>query len=83
MREDNISWMPVDDEIIILDLQTSRYLALNGSAVLLWRALVDGTTEAALVELLVSTYAIDDAIAQRDVIAFLDSLAERHFLLDT
>ena len=80
VRGENLTWLPVNEEIIVLDLSTSRYLSVNGSGVVLWTALVEGATLPALVDLLIETYAIDRERAEADVSAFLESMEERKFL---
>jgi len=80
LKEDDISWLPVEEQILVLDLRTSRYVSLNESAAALWAALAGGGTADELVDVLRTRYDIDVALAQRDVTAFLDGLRERDLL---
>jgi hypothetical protein len=72
VRHENLTWRRVSEEIIILDLDRSVYLALNLSAATLWECLVDGATPDDLVQLLTSEFGVDQIQARSDVDAFLD-----------
>src|SRR3954471_17276462 len=73
LRTDQVSWREVDGEVIVLDLRSSSYFAVNESAVPLWRALANGTTRADMVRDLVDTFGIDEQQAAADVDAFVES----------
>ncbi len=74
-------WRQVGDEVVILDVPTATYLTLNSSAVTLWKQLEEGASPADLAAELVSTYAITEEKAARDVRKFLDALRERSLIL--
>jgi hypothetical protein len=74
-------WRQVGDEVVILDVPTATYLTLNSSAVTLWKHLEEGASPAELAAELVSTYAITEEKAARDVRKFLDALRERSLIL--
>ena len=65
---------------MILDLQGSVYLTLNGSARVLWERLAEPCTEAELAAALVTTYGIDESRAAADVAEFLTDLRRRDLL---
>jgi len=72
IRAEDLSWRDVEDEVVILDLRSSRYLSLNGTGALLWQALDAGADDAALVDLLVDRFGVPAGAAAADVAAFLD-----------
>jgi hypothetical protein len=80
LRPDRLRWTEIDDEIVIVDADTSTYLAANSSAALLWRALAHGATEQELAATLADTYDLDPARAAADVAAFVADLRERRCL---
>jgi hypothetical protein len=80
IRRGEVNWQELDDEVVVLDLASSEYLRLNGSAALLWRRLVDGAEIDDLAELLVGTYGIDPSIASSDAASFTRQLEERGLL---
>ena len=80
LRQDDLAWRTVDDELIAIDVRDSTYLSANGSGLLMWTALAGGTTKEGLVASLVEAYDIDAGTANADVEAFLADLRERGLL---
>lgn len=81
-RTEDLEWQLVDDEIVILDLRTHRYLSLNRAGARLWPLLAKGTSRARLVEELVAGYQIDPRDAGRDVERLLGQLIGAGLLTD-
>ena len=80
IREEDVHWRQVGDEVVILDLRTSQYFSLNGTGALLWPLLSGGATAAELATELATAFDLDAETAQRDVEAFLAALRERDLL---
>jgi hypothetical protein len=74
---DHLAWRQVDDEIVALDVESSRYMGLNESGALLWTAIAQGTTRSELIRLLADTYTLDAEVAERDVDEFLGQCRRR------
>ena len=74
LMTDQVSWSEVGDEIVVLNRST--YYTVAGTGIVLWRLLVEGATEASLVDGLTSAYEVDPGTAQADVAAFLEQLVE-------
>ncbi|HWL32775.1 MAG TPA: PqqD family protein [Gaiellaceae bacterium] len=83
LRNDDLAWRTVDDEMIAIDVRDSTYLSANDSGALLWAALAAGTTKEALAGNLVAAYGIDADTATADVERFLTELRERGLLDET
>lgn len=81
LRTENVDWRLVDGEVVALDLSAKTYFATNASGALLWSRLHSGATRVELVELLCTRYGLTPDIAERDVDAFLDRLAEQGLLV--
>ena len=81
LRNEDLTWQEIDDEIIVLDLRASSYLKLNGTGALLWKQLAAGSDEQTLVNTLTATYEVAVEQAERDVEAFVRRL-ERAQLLE-
>ncbi len=81
VRSQDLEWREVDGEVVLLDLRTSLYLAVNRTGGVLWPAVRKGATRTELVSLLVSSLAVDQGTAAKDVDGFVASLA-RHGLLE-
>lgn len=80
LRNAELEWRTVEDEVVALDMSESAYLAVNQSGRRLWEELARGTTRAALVELLVESYALERERAEHDADAFLAELERRGLL---
>lgn len=78
-----VEWQRVDDEIVVLDLTTSAYLAVNDAGAVLWPLVVAGTNEDELVEALVSEFAVDGHRARADVGAFVERLESLALVTDS
>jgi hypothetical protein len=70
-------WREVDGEVVVLEVESGNYLNLNGSAGVLWRALVDPASTEELIDVLRTTFGISEEQAEMDVRVFLDDLNQR------
>jgi hypothetical protein len=83
LKGDAVAWTETDaDEVVVLDLRTSRYLSLNASGALLWKLLADGSTTDHMRSVLSETYDLSDDAAETDVVAFLDALRTRDLIVE-
>jgi hypothetical protein len=80
LREQDLDWREIADEIVALDGQGGEYLAVRGSGAILWRLLAQSTTRDGLIQALVETYGIDATLAGDDVNEFLATLSDRGLL---
>lgn len=78
-RTRRVQWHDHDGQVVIQD-PTSQTIALNPTAAMLWRRLVEGADRSGLVSSLISEFQIDTMTATQDVDAFLEGL-EQHGLL--
>jgi hypothetical protein len=80
VREGSAVWRQIGGETVLLDLDSSMYLGINDAGSTLWPVMVRGTDRSELIELLRSTYDIDDARAAADVDAFVTACREHDLL---
>jgi Coenzyme PQQ synthesis protein D (PqqD) len=80
LREQDLEWREIDEEIVVLDARDAAYLAVSGSGILIWQLLAQHTDRDALIRALVESYEIDQARAGEDVDAFLRELVNRDLL---
>jgi hypothetical protein len=80
LRGDEVVWQSIENQIVVLDLRTSRYLNVNGSGAVLWSRIVGGATRDELVTALVERYSVSGEQVERDVDSFVGGLAERGLL---
>ena len=77
VREDDVEWRQVGEEVVILDVRAARYFSVNGSGTVLWPLLAGGVTTDGMVSELVRAFGVDGATARRDIEAFIGALLER------
>jgi hypothetical protein len=80
LRPTALTWHVVGTEVVVLDLEGSVYLKLNGSGRVLWELLVDAAGTDALAAALVDAYGIAEDRARADVDEFLGELRRRGLL---
>ena len=83
LRDRDLEWRRAEGEVVILDLATQRYLALNRSGALLWEMLAEGATRDDLVASLADAYGIDRDEAARDVGALLEALGAESLMSES
>jgi len=75
-----VAWRHIEGEIVILDLTTSEYLTLNETASVLWERLESWASVEDLTNCLVEAFEVESAVAEPDVLAFLERCNARKFL---
>lgn len=80
LRSDSLHWIPIDDEVVVLDERRDLYLSTNETGTRLWSALSEGATMSDLAGLLMEEFGIDRDQALSDSQAFVDSLEEQGLL---
>ncbi len=80
LKVEDVVWREVGDELVVLELSTSTYLTLNGTARHIWEALASGSTVDELVRAISDRYRVPIETARADVEAFLGDLEGRELL---
>lgn len=80
LKEPDIVWRAVADEVVVLDTRTSEYLSVNETGAVLWERLSQGASAEDLVAELCGRYDVDEATAGADVEAFLAALRANDML---
>ena len=80
LRQAGLTWHVAGDEVVVLDLEGSVYLKLNGSGRVLWERLAASSTEPELIAALVEQFGVDEDRATADVAAFVADLERRNLL---
>ncbi|MDQ8046076.1 MAG: HPr-rel-A system PqqD family peptide chaperone [Solirubrobacteraceae bacterium] len=81
LRTADVSWRDVDNDVVLLDERTWKYVHLNAAASVLWRALVEGPqSETDLESRLVDEFDIDSDRARDDVSDFVAQLRSREYV---
>lgn len=81
LRLRRVQWHDHDGQAVIID-SSANPLALNPTAALLWRHLVEGADTEQLVSDLMAEFGIEEMVAIHDVDSFLDGLRSRGLLAE-
>ena len=71
----------VDDETVLLDLESGMYFGLDGVGKRIWDSVTEGRSIGEIAEIISAEYEVDEARAQADVVAFTSDLVERGLLV--
>ena len=80
LRTEGLTWREIDDELVVLDVVRSNYLATNEAGRLLWDSLASGTTRDELVRELSDAFELEPKTASADVDRFLAELRAQSLL---
>lgn len=70
----------IDDEAVVMDLDSGNFFSLSGSALSIWE-LIDGRRDtAAIIAHLAAEYGADDAAIASDMASFIADLARLGFI---
>jgi hypothetical protein len=77
---EDVIWQRVEDRVVVLELGSGEYHALNDSGSLMWMLLVDTGDVPAVLDRLRASYDADEAILRRDLAAFIAELVDNGLL---
>jgi hypothetical protein len=80
---DELLWQRVDDSVVLLDLRSGEYHALNESAGRMWVLLAETGDVRAVLNDLCSTYDADEGVLSEDLAGFVAELADGGLLKTT
>jgi hypothetical protein len=80
LRDSGLSSRKFGGEVVVLDLESSRYLTISGSGVLLFELLREEHDRDELVAALLSAFEVDEDTVRRDVDAFIADLSDAGLL---
>ncbi len=76
-KSDNLLAQEIDGEVVILNLDTEVYFALEGVGLRVWQLMDEETSFAGILNRLETEYDVERARLQTDVEAFVGALAEK------
>ena len=80
LRAEGVVWRQVGDEVVLLDVDSGRYLSVNRTGAILWPLLMSGCETTRLVDELVERYGVSEEQAKEDTGRFLASMREMGIL---
>ncbi len=78
---DNYSWRDVNNELVVLNLQSGEYFTFNDVGRLIWLSVNDGKNVEDITKLVTEQYAATRDKAEADVKAFISNLLSEGLLI--
>ena len=72
----------VDDDTVLLDLESGMYFGLDGVGKRIWDAVAEGRSIGEIAAIITAEYEVDEARARADVVEFTSNLVERGLLTE-
>ncbi len=80
-RQPDMVFSHIDDEVVMMSIETGEYYGLNPVASRIWELLETPHTFNQLIDKLMQEFDIDEASCQRDVEAFLKQMMEKKLVV--
>ena len=80
VRASDVLSSPVEDELVMIDLEQGAYYSLDRVGADIWSRLAEPQAVAALCAQLMQRYEVDQATCEADVLAVLNEMAENGLL---
>ena len=80
-RQPDMVFSHIDDEVVMMSVETGEYYGLNVVASRIWELLKNPYTFNQLTDLLMQEFEIDEITCQKDVMTFLAQLIDRNLLI--
>jgi hypothetical protein len=80
IRSQKLMGSQVDNELVMIDLESGEYYGLNEVATDIWELLAEPILVADLCVRLGQRYAVDEARCQREVLALLQQMQDKRML---
>jgi hypothetical protein len=77
---DDITWRNVDQEVVVLKLESGEYFTFNDLGREIWLDLVEGLSLSAIIEKVAQTYDVEVKQAEADVTRFASGLLQKGLL---
>ncbi|PLK42216.1 PqqD family peptide modification chaperone [Emticicia sp. TH156] len=76
-KKENIESNILGDELVIMNVETGKYITLNNIATVIWEKLEQPTTAENLIQHLISRFDVNEDQCARETYAFLEKLKEQ------
>jgi len=77
---DHVSWRKVENEAVVLDLNTSDYFSLNETGLVVWEKLGEGADLHGLAEAVCAEYDVDEKQAMADAKKLVGELLKKKLI---
>jgi hypothetical protein len=81
-QAENITWRRVENELVLLNLDTSDYFTLNEIGGIIWERLGEGATIEDIQDKICQEYEVTAAQANKDITTLIAKLRKANLLLE-
>lgn len=81
VRTENILSSEIDDEVVLMSMDTDKYYGLDPIASRIWKLLQQPCTLRQMCEKLMTEFKVDARTCQRDVLEFVQKLADAQLVM--
>lgn len=80
VRSSDVLFSPVDNELVMMDIEQGAYFSLDRVGASIWNQLAEPLVVTDLCKQLMQQYDVDQATCETDVLALLNDMAENGLL---
>jgi hypothetical protein len=77
---EQVLFRQLDDEAVLLDLKSGTYFGLNDTGARVWDLILEYGLLSDVLDALLKEYAVEPAVAERDLLALVSELVERRLV---
>lgn len=77
-RDDNWVGSLIEDSLVMVNIDTGKYVTLNSSANAVWQALEQPRSQADIVSTLLNNFDVDESTCSQSVTRVLEQMRELH-----
>lgn len=81
VRRSDIVAVNMNDELVMMDIQSGKYFDMKGPAADIWKMLESEMTIESVVDKLMSLYDVERDECMKDTVAFLEQLESRKLIV--
>jgi len=74
-------WKEVNDRIVVLHFDSGKYYTLNATGSLIWKGIMNGLSQAEILDQMCEEYDIDRQTAADDTEKIINDFESKHFLI--
>jgi hypothetical protein len=83
LNENQISWKAVDNEIVIINFETSHYFSLNSTGSYIWQLIEkEAATLPQVIKSVSAYFSVDEDAIKDEVNSLIDELLEENLIIE-
>lgn len=75
-----VTYTELDDEAVLLNLETKAYYTLNKPGMYVWKLIIDGITPGEIVQRVQEEFSVDEGVAKKNVSDLIHELVREELV---